>query len=367
MDIWAVLIATFFISFGYIALSSMGLFSRNDQFKVDGLTVLLTGASQGMGLEVAKILAQRGAHIVLVSRSTEKLETAKEQVQAVAKYPTTQRFHIISADVTIESENVRILNEATVWNNGRTPEIVWANAGTSTPGLFLDTSMETLKAQMDINYWASTYLAHHTMKAWLYPESPYKTDDLRSKPEPPRHLIFTSSVLSCINVAGYVGYSAAKSAMKSLCDGLRMEVNLYNGARHAAKNADGQQPAPFDVVVQCVFPATITSPGHAIEQLTKPAVTKKIEEGDDEQTSYEAAMGSIKGLDAGQYSVATTFKGHLMRTSGMGAAPRDNFIFDTLVQWLSSIIWIFLAPSWESTVWNWGKANGMEKYKPNSI
>ena len=155
--------------------------------------------------------------------------------------------------------------------------------------------------------------------------------------------------------------------MKSLSDGLRMEVNLYNGARRAPHATDDQQPAPFDVAVQCIFPATITSPGHAIEQITKPAVTKKIEEGDDEQSSYEAAIGAFKGLDAGNYSTATTFKGHLMRSSGMGAAPRDSAILDTLIQWLSSIVWLFLSPAWESTVWNWGKANGMERYKPNSI
>ncbi|PVI08594.1 3-ketosphinganine reductase-like protein [Periconia macrospinosa] len=345
----------------------MGFFSRSDQFQVEGLTVLLTGASQGMGLEVAKILAQRGAHVVLVARNSEKLQTAKDQVQALAKNPASQRFHAISADVAIESENVRLLHEATVWNHGRTPEIVWANAGSSTPGLFLDTSMATLRSQMDVNYWAAAYLAHHTLRAWLYPDSPYKADDSKANPQPPRHLIFTSSVLSCINVAGYCGYSAAKSAMKSLSDGLRMEANVYNGARRATNHPNGQQPAPFDVQVQCIFPATITSPGHANEQLTKPGVTKKIEEGDDEQSSYEAAIGAIKGLDAGKYSTSTTFKGHLMRTSGMGAAPRDSVIFDTLAQLIASIIWLFLSPSWESTVWNWGKTHGMEKHKPNSI
>ncbi|KAF1953358.1 3-ketosphinganine reductase-like protein [Byssothecium circinans] len=368
MDSWAlVLTAVLLLIVGYISLDIMGFLSWGNKFEVDGLTVLLTGASQGMGMEVAKLLAERGANVILVARNVEKLQSAMEYAQAAAKHPSTQRFHIISADVTVESENARLLKEATAWNNGVVPEVVWANAGSSTPGLFLDCKMETLRSQMDMNYWAATYLAHHTLKAWLYPETPYAPQEKGTKPQPVRHLIFTSSVLACINVTGYSGYSPAKTAMRSLCDGLRMEINLYNGARRGTNNNNGYQPAPFDVAVHSVFPATIISPGHANEQLTKPAVTKKIEESDEEQSPYDAAVGAIKGLEAGRYSSATSFLGDLMRLSAMGGIPRDSIVKDTIGQWLVSWIWLFLAPDWEKTVWNWGKTKGMEEYKPNSI
>ena len=46
-------------------------------------TVLLTGASDGMGRSVAKILAQKGANIVIVARNVEKLESALQEIKVI--------------------------------------------------------------------------------------------------------------------------------------------------------------------------------------------------------------------------------------------------------------------------------------------
>ncbi|MFY7877054.1 MAG: SDR family NAD(P)-dependent oxidoreductase, partial [Pirellula sp.] len=43
-----------------------------DQFRLNGRTALITGGSQGLGLTIAKALAEAGAKVVLVSRSLEK-------------------------------------------------------------------------------------------------------------------------------------------------------------------------------------------------------------------------------------------------------------------------------------------------------
>lgn len=327
-------------------------------------TVLLTGASYGMGKEIAKLLSQRGANVILVARNIEKLKASTEYAKAAAKNPSTQRFHYISADCTSEAENARLLNEATTWNNGSAPEIVWANAGSSTPGLFLDQKSDTMRSQMDINYWAACYLAHATLKAWLYPDTPYKHG---AAPQPTRHFIATASVISFCNIAGYGGYAPAKAALKSLCDGLRQEINIYNGARRTKNSATDCAPAPFDVAINMISPATITSPGEQNENLTKPAVTKKMEEADSKQSELEAATAAIKGLEAGNYSTATSFIADLMRMSSMGSSARDNIVKDTLGMWLTSIVWLFLGPDFDRQIFNWGKQEGMPDFKPNSI
>jgi 3-dehydrosphinganine reductase len=126
-----------------------------------------------MGKEIARLLSARGANLILVARTTKNLEAAVEHARSHAKNPATQRFTYISADVTSEDENARILAEATAWNHGRVPEIVWAVAGSSTPGLFVETSTDTLRRQMDLNYFATAYLAHKTLQAWWYPSTPY--------------------------------------------------------------------------------------------------------------------------------------------------------------------------------------------------
>ncbi|KAK7186582.1 3-ketosphinganine reductase-like protein [Paraphaeosphaeria sporulosa] len=352
------------ILLGYLSLSIMGFFSWGNKFPVEGRTVLLTGASYGMGKELAKLLSQRGASVILVARNVENLQAATAYAKAAAKSPSTQRFHYISADCTSEAENARLLAEATTWNNGKAPDIVWANAGSSTPGLFLDQKTDTLRQQMDINYWAACYLAQQTLKAWLYPSTPYKPT---APAEPTRHFIVTSSVLGFINIIGYGGYSPAKAALKTLCDGLRQEVILYNGARRSNNAVSGFTPAPFDIAVNMIAPATILSPGELNENRTKPDVTKKLEETDPKQTELEAATAAIKGLEAGNYSSATSWLGDLMRMSSMGSARRDNLVKDTAGTWVASLVWLLLGPDMDGKVFNWGKKEGMPAYKPDSV
>jgi 3-dehydrosphinganine reductase len=50
-------------------------------------TILLTGASEGMGKSVAKQLAAKGANILIVSRNIAKLEAALAEIKVVKSLP----------------------------------------------------------------------------------------------------------------------------------------------------------------------------------------------------------------------------------------------------------------------------------------
>jgi 3-dehydrosphinganine reductase len=345
-----------------VSLDVMGFFSRGNKFQVEGRTVLLTGGSQGMGLQVARLLSQRGANIVIVARDQKKLQAALEEIKSVAKNPSTQRFHTISADVTSEAENARLLAEATTWNNNQVPDIVWTNAGASRPGLFLETTLDTMKKQMDMNYWSHAYLAQKTLKAWLYPDTPYPAVDRKVKSELPRHFIITSSSVAFVNIAGYAPYGPAKTALRALADALRYEILLYNGARRSKTNTK-QSPAPFDVNIQVVYPGTIKSPGLELENVTKHPVTHVLESSDPVQSELEAAEATIAGLERGQYMIPTNWLGKLMRISSLGGSPRDNIVVDTVGQWVTSIVWLFVNPDMEGKAWGWGKKEGMPVLK----
>ncbi|KAK5120531.1 hypothetical protein LTR85_006187 [Meristemomyces frigidus] len=330
----------------------MGFFSWKNHFEVDGRTVVITGGSQGMGRGLGKLLAQKGANVVIVARNQQKLDEALQYISSASKSPQTQRFHAISADLTKSEENTRLLEEVTAWNDGDPPDIVWANAGMSHPSLFIDTPLDTLRSQMEINYWAATYLAHATLKLWLR-QSSSKSVPTEQKSAKPRHFIVTSSVACFAGIAGYAPYSPAKSALRSLADTLRSELNIYNGYRRT--HATGAPEA--DVKVHCVVPGTITSPGYAEERKTKHAVTKILEEGDLSQTEDEVAVAAVRGLEKGGYLITTQLLGHAMRAGALGGSPRNNWFVDTVFSWVVNIAWLFIGPDMEGKVFNWGKKN----------
>lgn len=320
-----------------------------------------------MGKQIARLLSQRGANLILVARTTKNLETAVEYAKSFAKNPATQRFHYISADVTSEAENARILAEATAWNNNQMPEIVWACAGASVPGLFMETSTDTLRKQMELNYFAAAYLAHMTLQAWFYPSTPYTPQSNVSAPESPRHFIITSSAVAFVGLAGYLPYAPAKAALRSLADGLRSEVQLYNGARRSnMPSATGQAPAPFDVNIHAIFPGTILSPGFDNEEKSKHPVTRELESSDPKQSELEAATSAVQGLENGNFMTPTNWLVHLLRWGSLGSSQRDNVVLDTVMAWVTAIVWLFMVPDLNGKVWGWGKKEGMPKLRRNA-
>jgi len=254
----------------------------------------------------------------------------------------------------------RIIEEVTAWNRGMPPDIVWNCAGTSHPTLFIDTPIARHKHEMDSNYFSALYMAHPILKAWLgtkpSPTSGTKTSDTPpSTSSLPRHLIFTSSVLAFYPLLGYSPYAPSKAALRSLSDTLSQELQLYNGARRK----DPSLGPPVDVKIHTIFPGTIFSPMYEEENKVKPAITKKLEEGDGGQTEDEVAAASVKGLERGEYLVATSLIAAAMKATALGGSPRNNRLVDTLFSWLASLIMLFVQWDFDRKVWKWGFTNGV--------
>ncbi|KJZ72904.1 3-ketodihydrosphingosine reductase tsc-10 [Hirsutella minnesotensis 3608] len=323
------------------AASAMGLFGGN-QMPVDGKTVLLTGASEGLGLSVAQKLAARGANIILVSRSTDKLKQALASVEAAAKDPSKQRFHYISADVSAPSYAPPLVAEATRWNGGRSPDIVWCVAGMSTPELFVDMDMGSLRRQMDVNFYGTAEMSHAILRAWLAADAPVEREA--------RHLVMTTSVVALYTIPGYAPYAPSKWALRGLADTLSQEVMMY----------------PQNVKVHIVYPGTILSPGFERESLSKPDITKILEASDPKETPDQVADNAIRGLERGDYFVTVNFLGSLMKWGMLGGSFRNNWIIDTLGAWLVSIVWIFVQMDLHGKIRSYGKKHGHPStYKKN--
>jgi 3-dehydrosphinganine reductase len=256
-----------------------------------------------------------------------------------------------------------MLKEATEWNEGKLPDIAWQMTGSSKPDLFLDTSPEVLRQQMDTNYWSACYLAHTVLKAWTE-EKQVNSDGKTALrvPEPlPRQLIFTVSVAIFVSIAGYNPYTPAKAAIRALADGLKQEMELYNGARYHGL-AKGAVPSQPEIKVNVIAPGNILSPGFEEEQKTKHSITKMLEEGDPNQSSEEVADLAIKGLEAGNYLTTLALLGHVMRTLSLNGSPRNGLfgVRDFLLGVVSSVAILFIGPDMEKKVRSFGKEHGVQ-------
>ncbi len=97
--------------------------------KLAGLSAIITGASQGLGLEIAKHYLQEGANVTLCARNAEKLAEAQEELLPYVKNKT--QLIAIPTDVS-KPEQVEFLVNAAMNAFGKI-DILVANAGVYGP------------------------------------------------------------------------------------------------------------------------------------------------------------------------------------------------------------------------------------------
>ncbi|KAI1419667.1 hypothetical protein F5Y12DRAFT_776769 [Xylaria sp. FL1777] len=206
---------------------------------------------------------------------------------------------------------------------------------------------------MDSNYFSSLYTAHAAMTCWVKTaqQNMSQSSAQPSGPISPRHLIFTASFVSFYTFAGYSPYSPAKAALRSLCDTLSQEANLYAAS----------YPSEPAIRLHTIFPATILTESYQIENTIKPDITKKLEEGDAGQTPETVAAKSIKGLESGLELVTTNTITALVQRSMLGGSLRGGFgrmLLDWALAWLMGLVMVFVRSDMDHKVRSWGREHG---------
>lgn len=211
---------------------------------------------------------------------------------------------------------------------------------------------------MEGNYFSAAYTAHAAIRAWLASSS-VDPEHVRPDAELPeaKHIIFTSSLVAFLPLVGYAPYTPTKTALRALSDTLSQEFLLY--AHHTPMRS------------HVVFPGTIYTASYDRENLTKPAITKKLEEADGGQTADEVARKTIEGLEAGEELVVTSgLLGMAMRSGMLGSSIRGGWLMgtvNTLLGWICSIVLVYVRRDMDSTVKTWWKDGSGVKTKKETV
>ncbi|KAJ8589599.1 NAD(P)-binding protein [Rhizopogon salebrosus TDB-379] len=279
-----------------------------------GLHVYITGGSQGLGLELAKLVARKGAHVSIVARTQSKLDSALKELEAVRQRPD-QVFKAFSFSLNTAEESAAALRAASDAHGGCVPDAVFTCAGAARPMYLLDMQAEDLTRGMTDGYWVQAWTAFAAAKQMV-------RENKKGK------IILVSSTLGYMSFIGYSSYSPAKHALRGLADSLHSELMLYGIDTHI------------------FFPPTMYTPGFEEENKTKPSITRKIESTDEGLTAPQAAAGLLAGVENGHAHITADLITSLFRASTRGAAPRSNAALDIVLD-LVALIGI---PLWRRSV-----------------
>ncbi len=186
-------------------LSGMGRGSSR-KAAIAGRIVMVTGASDGIGLEVARKVASEGGHVLLVSRTRSKLEAVRREIESTGGVASVH-----PCDLSDDDDIVRMAKEVLV-EHGRV-DVLINNAGRSirrSVKLSLD-RFHDFERTMQLNYFGAVRL---TLE--LLPSMIERRDG---------HIINVSSIGVQTNQPRFSAYVASKAALDAFGRCISSELN----------------------------------------------------------------------------------------------------------------------------------------------
>ena len=176
-----------------------------DKNWLDNKTVIVTGASSGMGKGITeKLIKEHGCTVLGVARSQQKMEALVAELGEYADKFSYQLFDV--SDRANWDNYLNYLNE-----NNIKPDILINNAGILPKfDKFQHYSIEDIEKAMNINFYSAVYSMHALLPLLL--ESPAPA------------IINIDSSAALMSLAGTSVYSASKAALKSLTESMREEL-----------------------------------------------------------------------------------------------------------------------------------------------
>ncbi|HEX6085633.1 MAG TPA: SDR family NAD(P)-dependent oxidoreductase [Thermoanaerobaculia bacterium] len=162
-------------------------------------TVVITGASSGIGRATALEMARRGANVVLAARRAVRLEEVASQCRALGV-----RALPVATDVTKPEECRRLIETA------GDVDVLVNNAGFAVLGALPDADPATLREMMDTNYFGAVHCTQAVLPRMLARRG--------------GTIVNVASITGLMGFARMTGYCATKFALVGFTEGLRDEV-----------------------------------------------------------------------------------------------------------------------------------------------
>jgi dehydrogenase/reductase SDR family member 7B len=190
--------------------------------------VWITGASSGIGKELAYGFAKEGAFPVLTARNKEKLEEVKIQC---LKY--TPKCWVHPFDLSETSNMDRLVKS--VLRQTKRIDLLINNAGRSQRSLAKDTPLEIDRKIMELNFFSAVALTKLVLPQMLKNQT--------------GHIVVISSITGKFGFPSRTAYSASKHALQGFFESLRAELISHK------------------------IPVTIVSPGRIKTSISLNAIT----------------------------------------------------------------------------------------------
>lgn len=165
-----------------------------------GKTAIVTGAGRGIGAACALALADAGADVALIARSTDELTAVADQVRALGR-----AAWVLPCDITDPTQV-----DAAVGSLERV-DILVNNAGTDKPTAFLDVTPELLEELLAVNVKGTFYMSQAFARRVIAAESSGA-------------IVNMSSQLGLVGGAYETAYCAAKFGVEGLTKSMAIEL-----------------------------------------------------------------------------------------------------------------------------------------------
>lgn len=165
--------------------------------------IVITGASSGIGRQLAVEFAAHGAIVVGCGRSIIKLKEALKEVRH-----TSPRSTMIGCDVS-DAEQVRGMVKKILADYGQI-DILVNNAGIGMRKAFIETSLETVEQLMRTNYLGAVYCTHEALPSMIARRI--------------GHIVNISSAAGKIGTLNMAAYCGSKFALNGWSESLYHEL-----------------------------------------------------------------------------------------------------------------------------------------------